>query len=74
MNTAVLPLVYSGLLRMVGRLLDSHESPSATVPSCMSSITFGVMNENAGRVLSARSAGSWVNGTSVAEQPESAVK
>src|SRR5215467_9456329 len=45
MNTAVEPLVYSGLFRIVGRLADSQLSPSATVPLCMSSIRFGVMNE-----------------------------
>ena len=34
----------------------------------MSSIRFGVMNENAGRLLLARSVASWVYGTSSAAQ------
>src|SRR5215472_6122207 len=55
MNTAVEPPVYSELFRIVGRLADSHLSPSATVPSCMSSIRFGVMKENAGSAFAARS-------------------
>src|SRR5215472_4178892 len=69
MKTAVLPLVYSGLFRMVGRLLESQVSPSAIVPSCMSSIRFGVMNENAGSVLLDRSLASCVNGTSKVLHP-----
>src|SRR6516225_681301 len=60
MNTAVEPLVYSGLFRIVGRLADSHLSPSATVPSCMSSIRFGVTKENAGSLPADRSLASCV--------------
>src|SRR5215472_534251 len=67
--TAVLPLVYSELFRIVGRLADSHASPWAMVPSCMSSIRFGVMNENAGRALLARSVASCAYGTSKVEHP-----
>jgi hypothetical protein len=59
-KTAVLPLWYSELLKIVGKLLASHVSPWAMVPSCMSSIRFGVTNENAGRLLLARSLASWV--------------
>src|SRR5258708_543793 len=74
MNTAVVPLWYSGLFRIVGRLAASHVSPSAMVPSCMSSIRLGVMNENAGRALPARSAASWVYGTSRVAHPDSGEK
>src|SRR5215471_4403762 len=48
MNTAVEPLAYWALCKIVGRLAASHVSPSATVPLCMSSIRFGVTKENAG--------------------------
>src|SRR5215831_271210 len=74
MKTAVLPLVYAELFRIVGRLLDSHVSPWLMVPSCMSSMRFGVTNENAGSVLFARSVASWVYGTSRVAQPLSEVK
>src|SRR5215469_3397705 len=73
MNTAVLLLVYSGLVRIVGRLFASHVSPSWMVPSCMSSIRFGVMKENAGSALLVRSVASWVYGTSNVEHPASVV-
>ena len=46
-------------LRIAETLFASQLSPWATVPSCMSSITFGVMNENAGSVPAARSEASW---------------
>src|SRR5262245_18123727 len=49
------PLVYSGLCKIAGRLASSHLSPSATVPSCMSSIRFGVTKENAGSLPADRS-------------------
>src|SRR5215475_15103133 len=55
MNTAVEPLVYSGLFKIVGRLAGSHLLPSATVPSCISSIRFGVTKENAGSLPADRS-------------------
>ena len=58
-NTAVLPLWYSLLSKIAGRLLASQVSPSWIVPSCMSSIRFGVTNENAGRVPAAKSVLSW---------------
>src|SRR5215469_1642600 len=70
MNTAVLPLWYSALLKMVGRLLASQLSPSWMVPSCMSSIRFGVTNENAGSALAARSELSCGYGTSSVEHPD----
>src|SRR5215467_9512100 len=73
MNTAVLPLVYSGLFRIVGRLLASHVSPSAMVPSCMSSIRFGVTKEKAGSELLDRSVASCECGTSKVEHPARAV-
>src|SRR6516165_7070342 len=72
-NTAVEPLAYSELPRIFGRLADSQETPCAIVPSCMSSIRFGVMKEKAGSVLLARSVDSCVNGTSSAEQVDSEV-
>ena len=61
-KTAVLPDAYPGLARIAGRLLLSHESPWAIVPSCMSSMRFGVTNEKAGSALSARSCSEHVEG------------
>ena len=55
MKIAVEPFLYSALLRIVGRLRDSHLLPSAVVPLCMSSMRFGVMKENAGSLLFFRS-------------------
>ena len=43
------------LFRIVGSLAASQLLPSAIVPSCMSWTRFGVMNENAGSLLLARS-------------------
>src|SRR5262249_15005338 len=74
MNTAVEPLVYSGLFKIVGRLAASQLSPSATVPSCMSSIRFGVTKENAGSLPADRSLASRVYDTSKVAQPRSVVK
>src|SRR5215471_16837662 len=55
MNTTVEPLVYSGLVRIVGRLAASHLSPTGTLLLCMSSIRFGVTKENAGSLPADRS-------------------
>jgi hypothetical protein len=60
MKSTTLPFWYSVELRMAGTFEASQPSPWAIVPSCMSSIWFGVTNENAGRVPSARSAVSWL--------------
>src|ERR1700722_20481202 len=62
--TATWPAWYSALFRIVGRLPASQAFPSATVPSCMSSIKLGVTNEKAGRRLAARSEASWPYATS----------
>src|SRR5690349_15462642 len=74
MNTAVEPSVYSWLRRIVGRLPASHLLPSATVPSCMSSIRFVVTKENAGRLPAASARASRVYGRSEVAQPASLVK
>ena len=58
-NTTTCPVWYSALLKIVGRLFLSQVSPWGTVPSCMSSIRFGVTNEKAGRLFVARSVASW---------------
>ena len=62
---------YAALFRMAGRWLASHASPCAMVPSCMSWIRLGVMNENAGTALAARSVASWVYGASWLAHPDS---
>jgi hypothetical protein len=59
MKIAVEPFLYSALLRIVGRLRDSHVLPSAVVPLCMSSMRFGVMKENAGSLFFFRSPARW---------------
>ena len=59
---------------MAGRLSESQVSPSAIVPSCMSSIRLGVTNEKAGSVPPERSDASCVYGTSKVGQPDNDVK
>jgi hypothetical protein len=69
-KTAVVAFRYSALSRMPGRFCASQVSPSTTVPSCMSLMRLGVMNEKAGSVLWARSTARAEYGTSTVEHPE----
>ena len=50
-KTAAVPVRYSLLLKMVGKLSANHLSPWAVVPLCMSSFRLGVTNEKAGKAF-----------------------